>query len=201
MEDILSEELFVDGTSLVMEEEIEGGKKQICFKGVFSEADKMNRNHRIYPKSVLREACQNAINEWKKTGQPIIGEIEHPSSSRINLERIAVTFKDLCWNEEAGQLTGKAVPTKTPSGDIIKGLAESGLPICFSTRCSGSVKPYKGPLAEGVSNAVEVNPGLKLIAIDVVSTPSCQKAVSQTVEEGYTENNTMSFKSVFDSCF
>lgn len=203
---IINEDFEMENSNVTIEEEIRDGKKQICFKGVFSEADKMNRNHRIYPKSVLREAFNQATEEAKKSGSPVFGELEHASDSKIHLERIAVTFPELNWNEETGQITGKAIPTLTEAGKVIEGLAKSGIKICFSTRCSGRVKPYKGPLAEGVDNAVEVCPGLRLISVDCVGTPSCQAAVSNTVYEGYdvdndsnTSKNTL--KSILDEEF
>ena len=203
MEDLINEE-FTEEYSILAEEEIRDGKKQICFKGIFSEADKMNRNHRIYPKRILKEAYEQAWNAAQKSGSPIIGECEHASDSKIHLERIAVTFPDLVWNEEKGTIEGKAIPTDTEMGHLIEGLAKSGIKICFSTRCSGKVKPYHGPLAEGVNNAVEVQPGLKIISIDCVSQPSCQAAVANTVYEESTLTKGVSkitAKQIFDEEF
>ena len=161
----------------------------LIFSGC-SEADKVNRNLRIYPKTVLREACLSAIAAAKQSGQPVFGELEHASTPKINLERIAVTFPELTWNEEAGRLEGKAIPTLTEAGKTVEGLAKSGFKICFSTRCSGKVKPYNGPLLTedvraraGKRPVVEVCPGLKIISIDVVGSPSCQAAVTDTVYE------------------
>lgn len=195
MNEVLNEE-FDETYSLLGEEEIRDGQKRIVFKGIFSEADKLNRNHRIYPKAVLKEAFDNAMTESQKTGQPIIGELEHAPDSKIRLERIAVTFPELKW--EDGKIVGTAVPTLTEAGKTVEGLAKSGLKICFSTRCAGRVKPYHGNLAEGVNNAVEVLPGLKIISIDVVASPSCQAAVSQTVKEENTLSESASGKTLKD---
>ena len=68
MDDLINEE-FTDEFSILAEEEIRDGKKQICFRGILSEANKINRNLRIYPEAVLREACLNAIDAAKKSGQ------------------------------------------------------------------------------------------------------------------------------------
>jgi hypothetical protein len=204
MEDLINED-FTEEFSILAEEEIRDGKKQICFKGIFSEADKMNRNHRIYPRKILKEAYEQAWDMAQKSGSPIIGECEHAQDSKIHLERIAVTFPELVWNEEKGTIEGKAVPTDTEMGHLIEGLAKSGIKICFSTRCSGKVKPYRGPLAEGVMNAVEVQPGLKIISIDVVGQPSCQAAVTDTVYESEalneSVNNIITAKQIFDEEF
>ena len=203
MDDLLNEE-FVEEYSILAEEEIFNGKKRLCFKGIFSEADKMNRNHRIYPKKILKEAAEKAIAEAAATGNPVFGECEHSSNAKPNLERMAVTFPELVWNEEKGTIEGKAVPMDTPMGHLIEGIAKSGMKICFSTRCSGKVKPYHGPLAEGVNNAVEVQPGLKIISIDVVGAPSCQSAVTDTVYEEKTlteEVGKITAKQIFDEEF
>lgn len=203
MEDLINEEFSID-CALLAEEEIRDGKKSICFRGIFSEADKLNRNHRIYPKAILKEAFESAWNESVSTGQPIYGELEHAPDAKCHLERIAVTFPELHWDEEKGQIVGKAIPTLTEAGKTVENLAKSGFKICFSTRCSGKVKPYKGPLAEGFNNVVEVQPGLKIISIDVVGTPSCQKAVTSTVyeSEGFQiASSRKTMKDIFDEMF
>lgn len=203
MEDLINEE-FTEQFSCIAEEEIRDGKKQICFRGIFSEADSLNRNHRIYPKRVLKEAFEAAWGEAQKNGSPVFGELEHASDAKPHLERIAVTFPELTWNESKGTIEGKAVPADTPMGHLVEGLAKSGIKICFSTRCSGKVKPYKGPLAEGVNNCVEVQPGLKIISIDVVGMPSCQKAVTSTVYESegmLSETRGKTFKEIWDAEF
>lgn len=207
MSEILEEE-FSDDIMIVAEEETigegENAKKQICFKGVFSEADSLNRNKRVYPKDVLRTVYEEAIHRAKTTGKPIFGELEHAKDSHVNLERIAVTFPELCWNEQTGQITGKAIPTLTEAGKVVVGLAKSGFPICFSTRMSGKVKPMTEERKRQFNiteDCVEVLPGARLISIDIVGDQSCQKAISTTVYEETMNEETHkpTFKQVFDS--
>lgn len=212
MEEHIIDEEFVENFYPTIEEETigegENAKKRICFKGILSEADSLNGNRRIYPKSVLREVYNKAMADSEKTGQPIFGELEHAKDSHINLERIAVTFPEFVWNEEKGQITGKAVPTFTEAGRTVEGLAKSGMKICFSTRMAGTVKPLSEDrkrelhIAEDLSNCVEVMPGARLISIDVVGSPSCQKAITDTVYEEKTiteEKHNPTFKQVFDA--
>lgn len=214
MDNIIDEELIDDVMIVAEEEEVEleeGVKgKRMCFKGIFSEADSLNANHRVYPKEVLYSVYTEAMERSKKTGKPIFGELEHASNSHINLERIAVTFPELVWNEEKGTIEGKAVPTFTEAGNTVKGLAKSGFPICFSTRMTGKVKPLTEDrkrqfnIAEDVQNCVEVLPGARLISIDVVGDPSCRKSVSKTVVEQKEEtpkSNNPTFKQIFDEIF
>lgn len=208
MSDIIDEELVETNYATIEEETIgegENAKKQICFKGILSEADTMNGNHRIYPKDVLRTVFNEAVEKSKQTGQPIFGELEHAKDGHINLERIAVTFPEFTWNEETGQIRGKAVPTLTEAGKTVEGLAKSGMKICFSTRMAGKVKPISEERKRQLhlsEDCVEVQPGAKLISIDVVGSPSCQKAITDTVYEEKTlteEKHYPTFKEVFDS--
>lgn len=127
------------------------------------------------------------------------------SNGHINLERIAVTFPEFTWDEERGQILGKAVPTLTEAGKTVEGLAKSGMRICFSTRMAGKVKPMSEETKRRLNiteDCVEVMPGAKLISIDVVGNPSCYKAITDTVYEEKTiteEKHNPTFKQVFDS--
>ncbi len=208
MDNLIDEQVLTDEVTIFAEEETigegENAKKQLCFKGVFSEADSLNANKRVYPKSVLRSVYTEAMERAKKTGKPIFGELEHAKDAHINLERIAVKFPELIWDEETGQIRGKAVPAGPKKNDV-KTLAEDGFPICFSTRMSGKVKPLteerRRQLNITEENAVEVCEGARLISIDVVGNQSCQKAVSSTVyeEANSVENKKPTFKAVFDA--
>lgn len=208
MDNLIDEEVLTDEVTIFAEEEVigegENAKKQICFKGVFSEADSLNANKRVYPKSVLRSVFTEAMERSKATKKPIFGELEHAKDAHVNLERIAVKFPELTWDEETGQIRGKAVPAG-PMKDKVLTLAEDGFPICFSTRMTGKVRPLseerKRELNITEERAVEVCEGAKLISIDVVGNQSCQKAISDTVyEETLTEEERKpTFKQIFDA--
>lgn len=207
MDNLIDEEVLTDEVTIFAEEEVigegENAKKQICFKGVFSEADSLNANKRVYPKSVLRSVFTEAMERSKATKKPIFGELEHAKDAHVNLERIAVKFPELTWDEETGQIRGKAVPAG-PMKDKVLTLAEDGFPICFSTRMTGKVRPLSEERKRQLNiteDAVEVCEGAKLISIDVVGNQSCQKAISSTVyEETISEEEKKpTFRSVFDS--
>lgn len=210
MEELLTEEFVENSEVEIIEEEIGEGIKRIAFKGILSESDKINGNRRVYRKGLLRETYNEAVARSKKSGQPIFGELEHAKDAHVNLERIAVTFPEFKWDEETGVISGKAVPTLTEAGKVVEGLAKSGFKICFSTRMTGKTKPMSNetkaelgiPLTEDVK---EVVGPCKIISIDVVGTPSCQDAVSDTVYEEKQEeqkvNNNKSLKDVIDAVF
>ena len=204
-DNLLVEDYESSTSNVTIEEEIKDGKRHICFKGILSEADKLNGNHRIYPRKVLKEAFDELQSRLIKTKTPLIGEMEHAKDAHINLERICCTFPELIWNEETGAIEGKAVPVDNDAGRNMEALAKAGLKICFSTRCSGKTRPYSGPLAEGCDNAVEVCPGLKIISIDWVGSPSCGDARTNTVYEEKTLNeehkDSKKFKEIFKEIF
>lgn len=209
MEETISEEIDLKDEVYITPviKESENGEKQIFFEGVFSEADSLNGNKRLYPKPVLRAVYNEAMERSRKTGVPIFGELEHAKDAHVNPERIAVKFPEFVWNEETGQITGRAIPILTDAGQQVEKLARSGFPICFSTRMTGRVKPMTEERKREFNiteDCVEVCEGAKLISVDVVGTPSCQKAITQTVYEEQealekTNSKKKSFKSIFDS--
>ena len=80
---------------------------------------------------------------------------------------------------------GKAIITNTPSGNIVKGLLESGARLGVSSRGLGSLKT-------GQNGLMEVQNDYRLVAIDVVADPSAPKAfvngIMENVEYFYNEH-------------
>lgn len=125
------------------------------------------------------------------------------SGAKVNLERIACYFPELTFNESTGELSGIAKPASTPMGQIVKGLMRDGIKVGFSTRASGNVKPYHGNLGESL---VEVQPGLRLLAIDAVMNPSAAcfpKAIIESVQESklFFMSGVANFKTLIDTNF
>ena len=204
MEDNLLFENELGSTSDVIfeEEDIGNGEKKMYFKGIFSEANKVNGNKRIYSEKVLKEALENALAESKRTGQKIFGEMEHASNPKPNLDRVCCLFEDLHWDDSRKAIVGKCYPTSNDAGRNMASLAKDGFKINFSTRSTGKLKPYHGPLAEGMENVQEVCDNLKILSIDWVGCPSCDSARSETVYEEKMVNEEVhnpTFKTVFDS--
>ena len=75
-------ETFMDVDYLV---EDSNGKKSHFIEGVFMQAEKPNRNGRVYPKSILENELnkyQTAIKEKRS-----MGELGHPENPSLNLVR------------------------------------------------------------------------------------------------------------------
>ena len=54
------------------------GEKSLFIEGVFAQAEKQNRNKRIYPKKVLEPAIDTYIKEYVQKNRAL-GEINHPN--------------------------------------------------------------------------------------------------------------------------
>ncbi len=123
-----------------------------------------NGNGRIYPCDVLRKEVQNYQNVIKDNRA--LGELDHPDDSVINLRNVSHVITDMWW--EGKDVMGKIKILDTPSGNILKGLVESGIKLGISSRGLGSVKESR----EGTI----VQEDFELICFDIVSEPSTPDA-------------------------
>ena len=137
------------------------GEKSMFIEGVFAQAEKQNRNKRIYPKKVLDEAVKTYIADYVSKSKAI-GELNHPAQFAPNPERACILIKELVW--DGNDVLGKAKVLSTPQGEIVKALLRDGVQLGVSTRGMGSLEE-KG--AETI-----VKNDYVISAIDVVSNPS-----------------------------
>ncbi len=175
-------------------ETVERGERVQFFRGEFAKAEYANLNKRVYPLSVLREAYEKILPEVKN--RRLVGQLSHPSTPMVEPEKIAVYFPELELKENS--LVGTAFPSSTPNGEIVKGLLKDGVKLGFSTRSTGSVAPYNGPLGEGL---VVVKPGLTLRAIDIVFNPSAGTFPDVVTESAIYLGQTTKFSAVWDKLF
>ena len=149
------------------------GKKQLVIEGVFMQADKKNRNGRIYPKAVLENAVNKYDSEQVSKGRAV-GELNHPEGPTINLDKVSHKITELNW--QGNNVVGKATVLNTPMGQIVQGLMEGGVQLAVSSRGMGSLEPRNG------TNYVKGD--FMLNAIDVVQDPSAPQAFVNGVMEG-----------------
>lgn len=145
--------------------EAEDGKKGFYIRGVVSKAGVINKNKRVYPLEVMAESVQ-VIQEDVRTGG-FVGELDHPPTPKINVDKISHKITKLEMAKD-GSVLAEMVVLDTTQGRELKKLIEGGVRLGVSTRALGGIKPANH-LGEGI---VEVLPGLKLKAIDVVFEPS-----------------------------
>lgn len=153
----------------------EGRKEDAIWRinGVFMQAEAVNRNQRIYPRTILDREVNEYITEYVQTSRAV-GELSHPNSSAINPDRVAILVESL--RREGNDYIGEAKVLDTPCGKIIQAMLEGGVTIGVSSRGSGSVKKNK----MGIN---EVQDDFKLHCIDAVMNPSAPKALVNAVYE------------------
>lgn len=148
--------------SLIMEADATG-RKHLYIQGPFAVSEVKNKNGRIYSKGLLEKVIDKYTTDYIKSGRAL-GEMNHPSRLNIDYERATHLITEM--KQDGNIWVGKARVLKTPMGQILEGLLESGVNIGVSTRGAGS-------LVE--SNGVKtVGDDFVMTAVDVVSNPSGQ---------------------------
>lgn len=148
------------------------GVKSYYLTGSFSSADTPNKNKRIYPMRVLKPAVERYVEEYVKS-QRAVGELNHPDSATINLDRVSHMIEDLHF--EGKELMGKAKILDTPCGKQAKALLEGGVKLGVSTRALGSVREVNG--------VNEVQDDFMLATVDIVHDPSNYSSLVEAIYE------------------
>ena len=152
----------------------ESGKKHLYIEGTFLVGDRVNRNNRMYKMDTLRNEVNRYNEEYIKTNRAL-GELGHPDTPSINLER--VSHKIVSLVEDGNTFYGKALILETPYGQIVKNFLENDVSVGVSSRALGSVMTTK----EGYNL---VQDDLKLAtAADIVADPSAPGAFVNGIME------------------
>ena len=168
---LISEHIEHDIRYLV--EEDEKGKKGHFIEGIFAQAERENRNKRIYGKQVLFGAVDKYNKEFVGEGRAV-GELNHPSGPTINLDKVSHLVINL--NYEGNDVVGKAKILDTPNGTIAKQLLDGGVKLGVSTRGMGSLMNQ--------NNVAVVKDDYILNAVDIVQDPSAPGAFVNGIMEG-----------------
>lgn len=150
------------------------GKKAMYIEGIFMQSERPNKNRRQYKYDTLLRESQRYNKEYIQANRAF-GELGHPNSPTINLDRVSHMIKVL--RPEGNDFYGKAKILDTPNGKIVQNLLDEGAMIGVSTRGLGSVTP--GP--NGIS-LVEDDFQLATAA-DIVADPSAPDAFVQGIME------------------
>lgn len=151
------------------------GKKNLFIKGVFLQAEQVNRNGRMYRMPVMEREVQRYTEQYVNKGRAL-GELGHPDGPTVNLDRVSHKIVDL--QKEGNNFIGKAQILSTPMGKIAESLLKEGVCLGVSSRGIGSLRPTK----EGFN---EVGEDFMLAtAADIVADPSAPDAFVQGIMEG-----------------
>ena len=142
------------------------GKKSTFIEGIFMQAEKKNRNGRVYPKKVLYGAVEKYLEEQVKTGRAV-GELDHPDSPIVQLENVSHLVTETKWDGES--LLGEIEVLDTPKGQILGKLVDRGIKLGISSRGLGSTSRTN----EGYDM---VEDDFNLVCYDMVSNPSTSNA-------------------------
>ena len=149
------------------------GEKKFIIEGIFMQAEQVNRNSRVYPKSVLETAVDRYVTNYVSKGRAV-GELNHPESPSINLDKVSHRITNLSW--DGNDVLGKALILNTPMGIIVKGLLEGGCQLGVSSRGMGTVAEKNGKTT--------VNDDFVLSTVDIVQDPSAPSAFVNGIMEG-----------------
>ena len=155
-------------------EATENGKKKLFIEGTFLVGEQVNKNNRMYKMDTLRREVERYTEEFINTNRAL-GELGHPDTPSINLERVSHKIVELTDNGES--FIGKALILDTPYGQIVKNFMDSGVNLGVSSRGMGSLQPTK----EGY-NIVQDDFRLATAA-DIVADPSAPGAFVNGIME------------------
>jgi len=153
--------------------EDKNGEKKYMIEGVFMQAEAQNRNGRVYPKKTLESATKKYQTEQVSKGRAV-GELGHPDSPTINLDRVSHKIVELNW--DGNNVMGKAEILETPMGKIVRGLMDGEVQLGVSTRGMGSLQQEKGKTV--------VKDDFILSTVDIVQDPSAPEAFVNGIMEG-----------------
>jgi len=152
----------------------ESGKKNLYIEGTFLVGDKVNKNNRMYEMRTLRNEVSRYQEEYIMANRAL-GELGHPDTPSINLER--VSHKIVSLVEDGNTFQGKALILETPYGKIVKNFIENDISVGVSSRALGSVVATR----EGYNL---VQDDLRLAtAADIVADPSAPGAFVNGIME------------------
>jgi len=152
-----------------------GADKQCYIKGIFLQAEQVNRNGRMYPLSIMEREVNRYNDNFVCKGRAL-GELGHPDGPTVNLDRVSHKICELY--RDGNNFIGKAKLLETPMGKIAMSLIKEGVCLGVSSRGVGSLKM--------------TNEGHKIVgedfmlatAADIVADPSAPDAFVQGIMEG-----------------
>jgi hypothetical protein len=167
---LLQEVLSQNQANLIVEaEKTESGNKKFRMEGIFIQGEKSNHNGRNYPRQEISKAVTE-VQTKIDSGFSVTGELDHPDSLTINVDRISHVL-DKMWMEGSNGM-GKLTVLPTPCGDIVAALLGSGVKLGVSSRGSGNVNEATGSVSD-----------FEIITVDIVMQPSAPDAYPTPIYE------------------
>ncbi len=174
----------------IVEENTDSKKKNLYIQGVFMEAEKLNKNNRIYPIDEMHREVDRYLKEMVANGRAM-GELNHPTNADVDLERACHMVTEL--RSDGNKFVGKSKVLSTPCGKIVENLISDGVKVGMSTRSLGKLMEEN----DGVNKVSD----MRLVAIDCVADPSCADAFVNGILESkqWICNNDGRFVEVYEN--
>ena len=169
----LISEFTENDIEFLITEDKKTGEKNYKIQGIFAQAEKKNRNGRIYPMPIMEKALSKYNDEQVSKGRAV-GELNHPEGPTVNLDKVSHKINKLEF--QGNDVVGEASILETPMGQVVKGLLDGGVTFGVSTRGMGSLSQR--------NNAMVVNDDYILNAVDIVQDPSAPGAFVNGIMEG-----------------
>ena len=155
--------------------ESKNGKKSLYIKGPFLQAEKVNRNGRMYPMGIMEREVERYSKDYVAKGRAL-GELGHPDGPTVNLDRVSHKITELY--KDGNNFIGKAQILSTPMGKIAESLLKDGVTLGVSSRGIGSLRETKNGYKEVGEDFMLAT------AADIVADPSAPDAFVQGIMEG-----------------
>ena len=169
----LISEFTENDIEFLITEDKKTGEKNYKIQGIFAQAEKKNRNGRIYPMPIIEKAVSKYDTEQVQKGRAV-GELNHPEGPTVNLDKVSHKINKLEF--QGNDVVGEASILKTPMGEVVKGLLDGDVTFGVSTRGMGSLSQR--------NDAMVVNDDYILNAVDIVQDPSAPGAFVNGIMEG-----------------
>lgn len=164
----LRESLSFDQAKILVESDRDG--KHLYMKGICIQGGVRNQNQRVYPVQEISRAVRT-LNDQLTGGYSVLGELDHPSDLKINLDRVSHAITEMWMDGPNG--CGKLKILPTPMGQLVRTLLENDVKLGVSSRGSGNVR-------EDGSGEVS---DFEIITVDVVAQPSAPGAYPTPIYE------------------
>jgi len=178
----------IDSFEIIEEETNKNSPSNLFIKGPYMMAEGVNRNKRLYPRQELEREVARYNEEMVIPGRAM-GELNHPSSADVDLERACHMVTEL--TQDGNIFYGKSKVLSTPCGQVVRSLINDGVKLGMSSRALGS-------LEEGTNHNTVRN--LKLVAVDCVADPSYSSAFVNGILESkqYVLAQDGSYEEIYD---
>jgi hypothetical protein len=155
---------FFENFEIIEEQSNRNSSSNLYISGPMIGCNIRNKNGRWYDLDETSRDVDRYINEMVAPGRAM-GELGHPNSPEINLERSCHIVTELHKTSEG--YNGRAKVLSAPMGQLLRSLINDGVKVGVSTRALGQIEEH--------AQRGNVVKNMYLVAIDAVADPSYPK--------------------------